>query len=114
MNLREDIQRILREERKINSSLHNLLNILFDGFDDVYYDNDDHVTSSKNIDNYDWHEGSSSDSNEEITSPSSKVLTRTAATTSLVNIENMRNAKSKKEVESMTSNELKSRTITTK
>jgi len=38
MNLQEHIRKVLREETKTNSSLHNLLNILFDGFDDVYYD----------------------------------------------------------------------------
>jgi len=37
-NLQESIRRILREETKIKPILNNLLNILFDGFDDIYYD----------------------------------------------------------------------------
>jgi len=35
---RESIKRILKEETNIKPVLNNLLNILFDGFDDVYYD----------------------------------------------------------------------------
>ena len=35
MNLQESIRRILTEETKTNSSLHRLLNMLFDGFDDI-------------------------------------------------------------------------------
>ncbi len=35
---RESIKRILREETNIKPVLNDLLNILFDGFDDIYYD----------------------------------------------------------------------------
>jgi hypothetical protein len=35
---RESIKRILREETNIKPVLHNLLNMLFEGFDDIYYD----------------------------------------------------------------------------
>jgi len=38
MNLQESIRRILREETKIKPILNNMLNMLFDGFDDIYYD----------------------------------------------------------------------------
>lgn len=38
MNLQENIKRILREETNIKPALNNLINILFDGFDDIYYD----------------------------------------------------------------------------
>jgi hypothetical protein len=38
MNLQESIRRILREETNIKPVLNNLLNMLFDGFDDIYYD----------------------------------------------------------------------------
>jgi hypothetical protein len=37
-NLKESIRRILREETKIKPILNNMLNMLFDGFDDIYYD----------------------------------------------------------------------------
>jgi hypothetical protein len=37
-NLQEHIIRILREETKIKPILNNMLNMLFDGFDDIYYD----------------------------------------------------------------------------
>ena len=37
-NLQEHIRRILREETNIKPVLNNLINILFDGFDDIYYD----------------------------------------------------------------------------
>ncbi len=35
---KEHIRKILREETNIIPVLHNLLNMLFDGFDDMYYD----------------------------------------------------------------------------
>ena len=38
MNLQESIRRILREETDIKPALHKLLNLLFNGFDDIYYD----------------------------------------------------------------------------
>lgn len=38
MNLQENIKRILKEETNIKPVLHNLLNMLFEGFDDIYYD----------------------------------------------------------------------------
>jgi len=38
MNIQENIKRILREETNIKPALHDLLNMLFDGFDDMYYD----------------------------------------------------------------------------
>jgi hypothetical protein len=38
MNLQEHIRRILREERNKKTVINNLLNMLFDGFDDIYYD----------------------------------------------------------------------------
>jgi len=38
MSLRQNIKRILREETKIKPILNNMLNMLFDGFDDIYYD----------------------------------------------------------------------------
>ena len=38
MNLQENIRRILREETNIKPVLNDLLNMLFDGFDDIYYD----------------------------------------------------------------------------
>jgi len=38
MRLRQNIKRILREETKIKPILNNMLNMLFDGFDDIYYD----------------------------------------------------------------------------
>jgi hypothetical protein len=38
MNKQEHIRKILREETNIKPALHNLLNILFDGFDDMGYD----------------------------------------------------------------------------
>ena len=37
-NLQESIKRILKEETNIKPVLHDLLNMLFDGFDDIYYD----------------------------------------------------------------------------
>jgi len=37
-NLKESIRIVLREETNIKPVLNNLLNILFDGFDDIYYD----------------------------------------------------------------------------
>ena len=37
-NLKESIRRILREETNIKPVLNNMLNMLFDGFDDIYYD----------------------------------------------------------------------------
>ena len=37
-NLQEHIRRIVREETKIKPILNNMLNMLFDGFDDIYYD----------------------------------------------------------------------------
>ena len=38
MNLQEHIRRILKEERNKKTVIYNLLNMLFDGFDDIYYD----------------------------------------------------------------------------
>ena len=38
MNLQENIRKVLREETDIKPVLRNLLNMLFDGFDDIYYD----------------------------------------------------------------------------
>jgi len=38
MNLQEQIRKVLREETKIKPILNNMLNMLFDGFDDIYYD----------------------------------------------------------------------------
>ena len=38
MNLQESIRKVLREETNIKPVLHNLLNMLFEGFDDIYYD----------------------------------------------------------------------------
>lgn len=38
MLLHESIRRILKEETNIKPVLHNLLNMLFEGFDDIYYD----------------------------------------------------------------------------
>jgi hypothetical protein len=38
MNQQEPIRRILREETNIKPVLNNLINMLFDGFDDIYYD----------------------------------------------------------------------------
>jgi hypothetical protein len=38
MNLKEHIRKVLKEETNIKSVLNNLLNMLFDGFDDIYYD----------------------------------------------------------------------------
>ena len=35
---RESIRRIIREETNIKPVLHDLLNMLFEGFDDIYYD----------------------------------------------------------------------------
>jgi len=37
-NLQEQIRKVLREETKIKPILNNMLNMLFDGFDDIYYD----------------------------------------------------------------------------
>jgi len=37
MNLQETIKRILKEETKIKPILNNTLNMLFDGFDDMYH-----------------------------------------------------------------------------
>jgi len=37
-NLQEQIRKVLREETNIKPVLNNLLNMLFDGFDDIYYD----------------------------------------------------------------------------
>jgi len=37
-NLQESIRRILREETNTQSILHDLLNMEFNGFDDIYYD----------------------------------------------------------------------------
>ena len=37
-NLQESIRRILREETNMKPILNNMLNMLFDGFDDIYYD----------------------------------------------------------------------------
>ena len=36
--IQEQIRRILREETNIKPILNNMLNMLFDGFDDIYYD----------------------------------------------------------------------------
>ena len=38
MNLQEQIRKVLREETNIKPVLRKLLNVLFDGFDDIYYD----------------------------------------------------------------------------
>jgi len=38
MNQQESIRKILREETNIKPVLNNLLNMLFDGLDDIYYD----------------------------------------------------------------------------
>jgi hypothetical protein len=38
MNIQESIRRILREETNTQSILHDLLNMEFTGFDDIYYD----------------------------------------------------------------------------
>jgi hypothetical protein len=38
MNLQEQIRKVLKEETNIKPVLNNLINILFDGFDDIYYD----------------------------------------------------------------------------
>ena len=38
MNLQESIRKVLKEETNIKPVLHNLLNMLFEGFDDIYYD----------------------------------------------------------------------------
>ena len=38
MNLQEHIRKVLREETNLKPVLYNLLNMLFDGFDDIYYD----------------------------------------------------------------------------
>ena len=38
MNLQENIRRILKEETDIKPALHNLLNMLFEGFDNIDYD----------------------------------------------------------------------------
>ena len=38
MNLQENIRKVLREETDIKPVLRNLLNMLFDGFEDIYYD----------------------------------------------------------------------------
>lgn len=38
MGLEKKIRRILKEETNIKPVLQNLLNILFEGFDDIYYD----------------------------------------------------------------------------
>ena len=38
MNIQDNIRKILREETNIKPALHNLLNVLFDGFDDMSYD----------------------------------------------------------------------------
>jgi hypothetical protein len=35
---KEHIRKVLREETNIKPALHNLLNMLFEGFDDMYYD----------------------------------------------------------------------------
>ena len=37
-DLKENIRKVLREETKIKPILNNMLNMLFDGFDDIYYD----------------------------------------------------------------------------
>ena len=37
-DLKENIRKVLREETNIKPVLNNLLNMLFDGFDDIYYD----------------------------------------------------------------------------
>jgi hypothetical protein len=36
--VQENIRKVLREETKIKPILNNMLNMLFDGFDDIYYD----------------------------------------------------------------------------
>ena len=38
MNLQEHIRKVLREEKDKKTVVYNLLNILFDGFEDIYYD----------------------------------------------------------------------------
>jgi hypothetical protein len=38
MNLQENIRRVLKEETSIRPALNDLINMLFDGFDDVHYD----------------------------------------------------------------------------
>ena len=38
MTLQKTIRKVLREETNIKPALNNLLNILFNGFDDIYYD----------------------------------------------------------------------------
>jgi hypothetical protein len=38
MNLQENIRRVLKEETSIRPALNNLISMLFDGFDDIYYD----------------------------------------------------------------------------
>jgi hypothetical protein len=38
MDLQEQIRKVLREETNFKPALHNLLNLLFEGFDDIYYD----------------------------------------------------------------------------
>ena len=38
MTLHENIRKVLREETNIKPVLNNLINMLFDGFDDIYYD----------------------------------------------------------------------------
>ena len=38
MTLQESIRKVLKEETNIKPVLHNLLNMLFEGFDDIYYD----------------------------------------------------------------------------
>ena len=38
MNLQEHIRKVLKEERNKKTVIYNLLNMLFDGFDDIYYD----------------------------------------------------------------------------
>jgi hypothetical protein len=38
MDLQEQIRKVLREETNFKPVLHNLLNLLFEGFDDIYYD----------------------------------------------------------------------------
>jgi hypothetical protein len=38
MNLQEQIRKVLREETSIRSALNDLISMLFDGFDDIYYD----------------------------------------------------------------------------
>jgi len=38
MNLQENIRRVLKEETSIRPALNDLISMLFDGFDDIYYD----------------------------------------------------------------------------